>query len=530
MKPILFVYPPYKGRFFVKSRPPFPLGILYIASYLEELGIPARVIDLGNPPDRGENNRFGWSDKRIREWFSDNISDFHNVIGVSSLMSTSYESAYNVARIIREIKKDSVIVCGGPHATSFPEHVKNSKLFDHVCIGEGEEQMLDFISNGKPFDQSGDFFSSHIKDMDSLPFINRELLINPRDSEELQITFSRGCPHKCSFCGSHIIQGRVWRHKSPERALEEIKYYVSSWGAKRFLIEDDNLCPGKSGMEWLGKVCELVISEFGDGIKFSVPHGIPVYATADKELCSLLWNAGFRKMVFPLESTDPGVLADMNKEFTPENWRKAITNWKVYEKKCPTEIILGYPFVETIDSMLNTICEISKNKCAIWASHFRPNKGILLFDRSVKAGYISEDFDPLLGNDFCLETERWSLKDLKNIRHIVRGANFGIENQFDVFTDAPEDATWPGYKFLGVPKARGDVVASGSFGFQKGQVGFTSILLTRFVGGGKPIVKISNDKKSLIYEGIRSSVVFSTLRSRYSNSTSISRITDFFVK
>ena len=35
MKPVLLIYPPYEGRFFLAARPPFPIGPLYIASYLK---------------------------------------------------------------------------------------------------------------------------------------------------------------------------------------------------------------------------------------------------------------------------------------------------------------------------------------------------------------------------------------------------------------------------------------------------------------------------------------------------------------
>ena len=73
--------------------------------------------------------------------------------------------------------------------------------------------------------------------------------------------------------------------------------------------------------------------------RFHIPPGIPVYATAHEEPCDLLWSVGFRKMVFPLESTDAGVLEDMNKEFTPDNWHHGLMNW-AWEKYPPTEIII----------------------------------------------------------------------------------------------------------------------------------------------------------------------------------------------
>lgn len=236
-----------------------------------------------------------------------------------------------------------------------------------------------------------------IEDLDSLPFPDRELLMDDREFKEMYVTFSRGCPHKCSFCGSYLIQGRKWRHKSVERVLEEIKWYYEKWGTRHFIIEDDNICP-PNGIERLKKICEGIIKLKAEkkitGSKFTVSHGFPVYVPADPEVAALLWEAGFRKMSFPLESNDPEVIKDMNKDFTPKLWLKALANWK-WEKVKPTQIIIGYPFVETIESMLKTIIAISSQKSVVWASHFRLNKGTPLFKRCLEVGYIDKNYDPI---------------------------------------------------------------------------------------------------------------------------------------
>ena len=521
MKPILLIYPPYEGRFFLKSRAPFPTGLVYIASYLRKKGIGAEIIDfsypsvkvhatkpvvLGNVP--GGYWRYGCSDSNIMVVLKDLLPDFHNVIGISSLMSSNYIGAYNVIRMIKQMDPTKKVVIGGPHATVFPSHVLKYSLADFVCVGEGEESFYQFLKGNHKFDTDISF----IKDMDSLPFPDPSLIRN-RDVDsykEMVVTFSRGCPHRCSFCGSYLIQGRLWRHKSVDTVIEELSNYSKNYGIKRFLVEDDNLCPGKKGIKWLKTVCLRIIKDL-PGLKFSVPHGIPVYATADKELCDLLYSAGFRNMVFPLESSDPEVLKDMNKEFTPGNWRTAIKNWSQYESKFPTEIIIGYPFVETIQTMLKTMIDVADMGGTIWASHFRLNKRTPLFDRCVEVGYISDSFDPILTQEFSISTERFSIRDCKDLIKLARGINYGTEIGINPFRDYSYRRNSSFIVDIPDKLDAGDVVARGSFGYRKGQDTLVALLIAlKHNMGSMPLVSFKG-KDKIVYKGVTASRVYKEL-------------------
>ena len=232
-------------------------------------------------------------------------------------MSSNWSGGYKLIDIIKEVSPKSVVVIGGPHATAFPDHVIKYSQSDYICIGEGEDAFYQFLRNKRheAIIRSGEslpYRTNFFKILDNLPFPKRELLIDNRETKDMYVTFSRGCPHKCSFCGSYLIQGRRWRNKSVDRVIKEIKFYYKKWGVRHFIVEDDNPCPGSRGIKHFKEICKRIISDIPK-IKISVSHGIPVYATADKELCKLMWLAGFRRMSFPLESTDKKVLKDMKK-------------------------------------------------------------------------------------------------------------------------------------------------------------------------------------------------------------------------
>lgn len=534
MKPVLLIHSPFEGKSFLKSRRPFPIGLLHIASYLQKKNIKAGVLDLCYKPTKHKIERpkqmkvkqnfylrFGWNDEQIEIWLRKNLDRYHNVVGVSSLMSSTYNGGYRVMEIIKKINPQIKIIVGGPHATAFPYHVASNSVADYICIGEGEEVFYKFLMGDKKVNgiyrtkniigEDIKFDKQFIQELDKLPFLNKKLLINNSVLDEMYVIFSRGCPQNCSFCGSHLIQGRQWRHKSAMRALEEIDFYVKEWGIKNFIVEDDNLSPGRNGIEWLKEICMGIISK-PYKLKLRVSHGIPVNATSDKELCELMWQAGFRKMTFPVESTDTNVLKDMHKTYVLNYWKKSVKNWK-HEKNHPVQIIFGYPFVQTIRTMLKTMVDITNEKCIIWASYFRLNKGTELFDRCIQAKYTTKDFDPINTQSAFLQTERFTVKDIAELLNISKGLNFGTQSGYNVLNDNVNSKIKFGnhYKFIGMPKSIGSVVAKGSFGFAKGQKTFTRLLMMRCGLIGK--AKLTVTKNTIIYNGLEKNKMYDILAS-----------------
>lgn len=533
MKKVIIFYPPFEGKNILKKRPPFPIGPLYLASYLIKHGIEAEVKDFSYPfvmskttcPKNLETSRkmylrYGNSDKEIKDWLKKNLKNYSEYIGVSSLMSSNYTGAYTLIKLIKEVNPKAVVILGGPHPSTDPEHAANYSGADYICLGEGEEVFRQFLTEKK----ENEFVLSvknlkdkihlnsvskkaYIKNINLLPFPNRSILLDDRKTEQLYVTFSRGCPHACSYCVSHTIQNRKWRNKKINRIIKEILFYKEQWGVKKFIIEDDNPCPLKEGITFLKKLCKEII-KYSPKTKFSVSHGFPVYASADKELCNLLYKAGFREMAFPLETTSPEVLKDMNKKNTLNNWRKARKLW-TYENAPPSLIILGYPFVETIDTMLKTIKDVSEVKSRIWAGWFRLYKGTKLFDRCVKAGYVERNYDSINSQSFFIETERFKIKDLKDLMQITKGVNFAAEEGFDIFNETIESKSFNSFT---LPKNIGDVIAKGKFGFNKGQLIAASILLAKTgMLNGKPMTTFNKDKTKIIYTGVQKSNVYSKI-------------------
>src|ERR1035437_2093579 len=98
---VLLVFAPYEYMKNVTSNQ-FPLGLGYLASYLQSKGIEVIIADLRH----AKNREFT---KLLAEYKPD-------IVGISC-MTTNQNEAYAIARTAKRILSDSLVILGGVHAT-----------------------------------------------------------------------------------------------------------------------------------------------------------------------------------------------------------------------------------------------------------------------------------------------------------------------------------------------------------------------------------------------------------------------------
>jgi anaerobic magnesium-protoporphyrin IX monomethyl ester cyclase len=106
------------------------------------------------------------------------------------------------------------VIAGGLHATFAPEAVLAEPGFDHVCLGEGEQALLelvDALAAGRSPAGIANIWSRGgprpalrppFEPMDALPFLARDLLDEPPGV--VHMTTQRGCPFPCTYCGARM--------------------------------------------------------------------------------------------------------------------------------------------------------------------------------------------------------------------------------------------------------------------------------------------------------------------------------------
>ena len=229
-----------------------------------------------NRPDGdmiNQSKHFGASWSKLE---NDIIKKSPDIIGITNLFRENTEETIKTIKIIRKVLPDSLIVVGGPNATTMPEYLfERAPELDFLCLGDGENAMLDIIrfSKGeiKKNEISNVMFIQNnktiktmsrvlIENLDELGSLNYNLVklekyfelekngIFARNKFEyfdadrsVSLITSRGCPYKCSFCSIHIHAGKKYRRYSVSHILDHLEDLIVNHKVKHIHFEDDNL-------------------------------------------------------------------------------------------------------------------------------------------------------------------------------------------------------------------------------------------------------------------------------------------------
>ena len=332
----------------------------------------------------------------IEKWLLSNPET--KIIGITCLFSAIFERVLEIAKIIKKIRKDSIVVIGGNHATVFHEEIiKNAFDIDYVVMGEGEEQFLSILKlhttdhfipesnleNGIAYrDDLGNvkisIKSGYIDDLNSLGLLrydkvdwpkyytpDLENFYNPKKHEIIAaapIATSRACPFKCNFCSMYAVMGRKFRPKDNAMVMEEIKVLYYEHNIRYFRIIDDCSTFNKRlSMELFG---EIAASDME--ISFEFYNGLSI-RTLDEEIIDVLVEAGLLRGSLAIESGSEWLRNEiMNKKLKDDEIYEV---YEYFDKKYPHVWLIGLFIVglpeESVETLEETI-KMIKNLKNIW--------------------------------------------------------------------------------------------------------------------------------------------------------------------
>ncbi|MEM2978445.1 MAG: radical SAM protein [Candidatus Hadarchaeales archaeon] len=350
-----------------------PLGLAYVASYLEAHGHEVVVLDATLSARRGKREegglvRVGMTPGEIRRkveaWGAE-------VVGVSCVSSTLRGE---VATLVREVRKTGAkVVVGGVHASLRPEEVVTDGA-DFAVVGEGEETMLELVETlereGSPHRVKGVVWKKGgkvvrnpprppLRELDSLPFPAWHLF--PMEEyfrvkghaaavrgRVAPVLTSRGCVNHCIFCSVPLVWG-CWRARSPANVVEEIEWLVERWGVEEVHFEDDNLSLDQERMRG---ICREMVRRKVE-VDWATPNGIDV-RTLTTDLLEEMRRSGCYCLSFGLEHGDPLFRERMGKLLQPSHVRRIVKKAKELGIWTHAFFMVGWPW-ETKESLERTL-------------------------------------------------------------------------------------------------------------------------------------------------------------------------------
>lgn len=294
------------------------IGLQYLSSFLKQHYQKTKIINVGISIQDyyllGRLlNKLPYSKKYI-SYIIKQVKNYNPDLIAFSVTTDHYLWAKTLSN---EIKKQSnvKIIFGGPHPSAVPHHVIAEDFVDYVCVGEGEEPLLELVlalEQNKPTDnilniwskKNGSIIKNNVrppyKNLDELPFPDRDNFFNEYKNytDVYSIITARGCPYKCTFCANTVNQEiyknySYVRRRSPENVILELKA-AKKQKIKHVLFADDIFTLKKS---WLKKFLALYSKEI------SLPFTCEIHpAHVDKEIIKWLEDANCASAGFGLQS------------------------------------------------------------------------------------------------------------------------------------------------------------------------------------------------------------------------------------
>lgn len=356
-----------------------PMGILYIASALEETGLKAEVIDVVA------------SGKSMADILKFIDLKKPPMVGISATSAQLRGSLQLATKIKEQFKEKLCIGIGGPHVSADPAFIERFDVFDFALIGEGEKTFPELVKATKEGEYvEGVYHGERVEELDFITSPNRHLInsddyyIEPYGKHFITVHTARGCPFNCSFC-SNPVGGHHTRFRSPQNVVDEIAHYIKASNIKYILFTDDTFT---LNMERAARICEELLQR---NIKLSWSCETRA-ELVDKELLELMRRAGCREISFGVESGNEKLREKiLRKKISDTNLLTAFAECHRLGIDAHAFCMLGFPG-ETGENMLETLDFISKIKPDILGLHLTVLfPGSSLYKQAIEEGKIPED-------------------------------------------------------------------------------------------------------------------------------------------
>ena len=207
---------------------------------------------------------FSYKDKGVCYKETDMYDDLNSLVDqfkpnliAITLVEDTYDLGMSLLSAIQS--NDIPVIAGGVFTTFSPEEVLKNENVDIICVGEGEEALVELCEKMYKNEDYSTTQNMWVKkdgvivknsmrklvDVNILPFIDYDVfeqkrLYRPMHGKiytMIHVEIDRGCPYNCSYCEAPHLRnlfrdegaGTYYRNKSIDRIIEEIRHLMEKY-------------------------------------------------------------------------------------------------------------------------------------------------------------------------------------------------------------------------------------------------------------------------------------------------------------
>ncbi|MCX5872939.1 MAG: radical SAM protein, partial [Deltaproteobacteria bacterium] len=330
---------------------------------------------------------------------------------ITSLMTYWYAGLAETVDLLREVFAGVPLLLGGIYASLMPEHATRSIRVDEVLPGPGELELTEALFRRTGFRPGLDKSSPPIQFTPDLDLL--------RSVRFLPLLTSRGCPYRCVYCASRIIQP-MYRRRDPKEVIQEIEAAILKYEIDEITLYDDAfLCNSNDH----ALVILDAFQSFKPKLKWHTPNGLHVSEINPRVALSMK-RAGFKTVRLGLESTSDDFHTRSGRKTTWVDFLKAVDHLKkagFEQRDIGVYLLVGLPD-QTISQIENDVEMALKAGTYPKLAEYSPIPGSALWSKSVQASHYPIDLEPLFQNCSLLPvaTPEVNWEFLSRIRKSIR--------------------------------------------------------------------------------------------------------------
>ena len=420
-----------------------PIGLLSIASVLRHHGFRVSYIDCldrfhPNAPKSdpaARNGRGPYLKTRIPkpsglddvpryfsrygikpEWFREDLSKNGrpDLIMVTSLMTYWYPGVKEAIATIRSVLPQTPIVLGGIYARLCHDHARKNSGADYVSGEPAEKNVFTILQRFTGYSVTPVF---DLDNLDSYPYpaLDLQSAIN-----YVPLLTSRGCPFRCAYCASGILEPkRVLR--SPGSVIGEIVYWKKNHGLNDFVIYDDAFLVDAE--RHAIPILEGVL-QAGIRVRFHTPNAVHIRGI-NTRTARLMFEAGFTTLRLGLETTDFDHRGEIDKKVSEDEFNRAVCCLKEagFEKtQVGAYLLAGLPDQKPC-TIMHSIEIVKQAGITPVAAYYTPIPHTALWPKAVAASRYDLESDPVYTNNAVMPCQKqpFSWETIHTLKELING-------------------------------------------------------------------------------------------------------------
>jgi radical SAM superfamily enzyme YgiQ (UPF0313 family) len=355
-------------------------------------------------------SRYGIRPQWLREELA-RLSPGPDLILVTSIMSYWYPGVFETISELKRCFPGVPVILGGIYARLWTRHARSMSGAD-VVAGDDGLSLPDLVARYTGFALQPRY---DWRDLDAVPYPAFDL---QRCINYIPLLTVRGCPFDCAYCASAFLEP-VMRRRSPEKVIEEIRFWHTRHGVQNFVFYDDALLleSRNHAIPLLEAIVRLALP-----VRFHTPNALHVRAI-DSEMACLLQRAGFETLRLGLETADFEARSGLDRKLTEAEFIRAVGHLKragFRTNQIGAYLLVGLPG-QSLSAVEGSIEAVKRAGIVPVPAHYTPIPHTRLWEAARAASRFDLAEDPVFSNNAILpcSSEEFSWPALSRLKQMV---------------------------------------------------------------------------------------------------------------